>query len=55
MELCKGGSLASLLQQRAAASQPLPPGDVLRIFIELAHALALMHSQPHENNILRIF
>ena len=44
LEMCSGGSLAGMLQQRAQhGGAPLRPAESLRIFLDMTHAVAHMH------------
>ena len=44
LEMCSGGSLAGMLQQRHAAGAKLRPAESLRIFLDMCHAIAHMHA-----------
>ena len=45
MELCSGGSLAELLQRRAAADEPLSMPLIVGVFVDMCTAVAHMHAQ----------
>ena len=45
LEMCAGGSLVGMLQRRHKEGAPLQPAEVLRIFLDMCHAVAHMHAQ----------
>ena len=44
LEMCGGGSLAGMLQRRHTEGAPLQPAEVLRIFLDMCHAVAHLHA-----------
>ena len=44
LEMCAGGSLAGMLQRRHKEGAPLQPAEVLRIFLDMCHAVTHLHT-----------
>ena len=45
LELCRGGSLATLLQRRSEVGHNLSLAEAVRIFLDMTHSVAHMHAQ----------